>query len=171
MLVSLDVVAYRSYCCPTAAKSLVFALRVLGFLQDLQEKRRADERTRTAYPCSLRVITQALQGCAQDCKCRISKPVTFLRLAECCTVLRSRWCQEAPDAEPRASRHGRLRGVEGDGEALEAAHGVVQVPLRLIDELVGVYLAGERPEHRLALYAGHGHADAAVDTEPEGQVS
>jgi hypothetical protein len=40
------------YCCPTAAKSLVFALRVLGFLQDLQEKQRADERTRTAYPCS-----------------------------------------------------------------------------------------------------------------------
>jgi hypothetical protein len=38
----------RSYCCPTAAKSLVFALRVLGFLQDLQEKQRADERTRTA---------------------------------------------------------------------------------------------------------------------------
>jgi hypothetical protein len=38
----------RSYCCPIAAKSLVFALRVLGFLQDLQEKQRADERTRTA---------------------------------------------------------------------------------------------------------------------------
>jgi hypothetical protein len=36
------------YCCPTAAKSLVFALRVLGFLRDLQEKQRADERTRTA---------------------------------------------------------------------------------------------------------------------------
>jgi hypothetical protein len=38
----------RSYCCPTASKSLVFALRVLGFLRDLQEKQRADERTRTA---------------------------------------------------------------------------------------------------------------------------
>jgi hypothetical protein len=36
------------YCCPIAAKSLVFALRVLGFLRDLQEKQRADERTRTA---------------------------------------------------------------------------------------------------------------------------
>jgi hypothetical protein len=28
------------------------------------EKRGADERTRTAYPCSLRVITHALQGVA-----------------------------------------------------------------------------------------------------------
>ena len=55
--------------------------------------RRADERTRTAYPCSLRVITQALQGCAGVCNCRISKPLSFLCLAVCCTVLRSRWCQ------------------------------------------------------------------------------
>ena len=38
----------RSYCCPTAAKSLVFTPRVLDLLQDLQEKQRADERTRTA---------------------------------------------------------------------------------------------------------------------------
>jgi hypothetical protein len=54
---------------------------------------RADERTRTAYPCSLRVITQALQGVAEACKCRISKPSSFLRLALCSTVLRSRWCR------------------------------------------------------------------------------
>jgi hypothetical protein len=59
----------------------------------LSRLKRADERTRTAYPCSLRVMHQALQGCAGDCKCRILKPVTFLRLAQCCTVLRSRWCQ------------------------------------------------------------------------------
>ena len=38
--------------------------------------------------CSLRVIHHALQGCAGDCKCRISKPVSFLCFAECCTVLR-----------------------------------------------------------------------------------
>jgi hypothetical protein len=57
------------------------------------EKRGADERTRTAYPCSLRVITQALQGFAGDCNCRISKPLSFLCLASCCTVLRSRWYQ------------------------------------------------------------------------------
>jgi hypothetical protein len=83
----------RSYCCPTAAKSLVFALRVLGFLQDLQEKQRADERTRTAYPCSLGVITQVLQGYAGDCKSRISKRHSLLRVAACCTVLRSQWYQ------------------------------------------------------------------------------
>src|SRR5919112_3859991 len=41
----------------------------------------------------LRVITQALQGCARVCKYRISKPVSFLCLAQCCTVLRSRWYQ------------------------------------------------------------------------------
>jgi hypothetical protein len=54
---------------------------------------RTDERTRTADLSSLRVITQALQGCAQACKSRISKPVSFLCFAECCTVLRSRWYQ------------------------------------------------------------------------------
>ncbi len=43
--------------------------------------------------CSLRVIGQALQGFAQGCKCRISTPVSLLRLALRCTVLRSRWCQ------------------------------------------------------------------------------
>jgi len=56
-------------------------------------KRRTDERTRTAYPCSLRVITQALQGLAQGCKCRISKGFSFLWLAVHCTVLRPRWYQ------------------------------------------------------------------------------
>src|SRR5215212_835079 len=45
----------RVYCCPTAAKPLVSALRVLDFLRDLQEKKRADERTRTADLISLRV--------------------------------------------------------------------------------------------------------------------
>src|SRR5215213_7593000 len=43
--------------------------------------------------CSLRVITQALQGCAGDCKCRIFRGVSFPCLAACCTVLRSRWYQ------------------------------------------------------------------------------
>src|SRR5919107_3417702 len=56
-------------------------------------KTRADERTRTAYPCSLRVIGQALQGLAQECKSRINKPVSILRVAACCTLLRSRWYQ------------------------------------------------------------------------------
>jgi hypothetical protein len=50
-------------------------------------------RARTAYPCSLRVITQVLQGCAEDCKSRIFRGVSFLRVAACCTLLRSRWYQ------------------------------------------------------------------------------
>src|SRR5215212_6466093 len=41
----------------------------------------------------LRVITQALQGCAWTCKCRIFRGVFFPCLAACCTVLRSRWYQ------------------------------------------------------------------------------
>jgi hypothetical protein len=32
-------------------------------------------------------------GVQGGCKCRISKPVSLLRLALHCTVLRSRWCQ------------------------------------------------------------------------------
>jgi hypothetical protein len=43
--------------------------------------------------CSLRVITQALQGFARVCKCRISRRFPLLWAAACCTVLRSRWCQ------------------------------------------------------------------------------
>ena len=57
------------------------------------QRTEADERTRTADLVSLRVIHHVLQGCAEACKSRISKPVSFLRLALCCTVLRSRWCQ------------------------------------------------------------------------------
>ena len=43
--------------------------------------------------CSLRVIIHMLQGFAGDCKCRIFRGVSFLYLATCCTVLRSRWYQ------------------------------------------------------------------------------
>src|SRR5215213_3254888 len=56
-------------------------------------KKRADERTRTADLISLRVIIHSLQGFARGCKLPISKPISFLRLAECCTVMRSQWCQ------------------------------------------------------------------------------
>jgi hypothetical protein len=45
----------RVYCCPTAAKPPVERAGHSTFLRYLQVKRRADERTRTAYPCSLRV--------------------------------------------------------------------------------------------------------------------
>jgi hypothetical protein len=59
----------------------------------LAEKRRADERTRTAYPCSLRVIHHALQGVAQPCETRIFRALSLPCLAQRCTVLRSRWYQ------------------------------------------------------------------------------
>src|SRR5215213_11017365 len=54
---------------------------------------RADERTRTADLISLRVIGHALHGLAGVCKSLIDKPVPLLCLAQCCTVLRSQWCQ------------------------------------------------------------------------------
>jgi len=56
-------------------------------------KRRADERTRTADLISLRVIGHVLQGLARGCNHRIYKPVSLLRFARSCTVLRSRWYQ------------------------------------------------------------------------------
>jgi hypothetical protein len=56
-------------------------------------KKRADERTRTADLISLRVIGHVLQGAAWDCKSSISRRLSLLRLAPCCTVLRSRWYQ------------------------------------------------------------------------------
>jgi hypothetical protein len=59
----------------------------------LSRIQRADERTRTADLTSLRVINHVLQGFAQGCKPCISKPISLLRLARGCTVLRSRWCQ------------------------------------------------------------------------------
>src|SRR5215210_8142375 len=55
--------------------------------------RRADDRTRTADLLQLRVIGQALQRCAGGCKCRISRRLSLLWVAACCTVLRSRWYQ------------------------------------------------------------------------------
>jgi hypothetical protein len=43
--------------------------------------------------CSLRVIGHVLRGFAQECKSRISRRLSLLRVAQCCTVLRSRWYQ------------------------------------------------------------------------------
>jgi hypothetical protein len=56
-----------------------------------EESRRADSNRLPLL--QLRVIGHALQGFAWGCKSRISKPVSFLGLAPCCTVLRSRWYQ------------------------------------------------------------------------------
>src|SRR5215212_6692102 len=63
-----------------------------AFLENC-DKKKADERARTADLLSLRVIIQALQRFAHSCKCRINKELSVLRVAACCTVLRSRWCQ------------------------------------------------------------------------------
>jgi hypothetical protein len=56
-------------------------------------KPRVDERTRTADLSSLHVNITELQGFARTCKAGIFRRLSFLRLALCCTVLRSRWCQ------------------------------------------------------------------------------
>jgi hypothetical protein len=56
-----------------------------------KECRRADSNRLPLL--QLRVITQALQRLAQECKSRIFKGFSFLCLAQRCTVLRSRWCQ------------------------------------------------------------------------------
>jgi Transposase, Mutator family len=54
-----------------------------AFYLQMSENQRADERTRTADLISLRVIGQGLQGVAQACRTRISKGVSFLRIAVC----------------------------------------------------------------------------------------
>ena len=65
----------------------------LPFSLQLTQAGRADERTRIADLISLRVMHHVLQGPAQECKSRISKPVSFLSFARCCTALLSRWYQ------------------------------------------------------------------------------
>ena len=80
------------------------------FLRVLQEKKRADERTRTADLISLRVIIQALQGFAEACKSRISKRLSLLLIAACCTVLRSRWYQSSINIILVSARHCRRTG-------------------------------------------------------------
>ena len=65
----------------------------------MRRRQRPDERTRTAHLLQLRVITQALQGCAEDCKCRIFRGVSFS--PACCVLHRiafpvvSEWYQNA----------------------------------------------------------------------------
>src|SRR5215213_6456501 len=64
---------------------------VLPAKQPFLESRRADSNRLPLL--QLRVITQALQGCAGSCRTRISKPISLPSLAGRCTVLRSRWYQ------------------------------------------------------------------------------
>ena len=90
---AVDRPLYQTGCSTVAVWEDPTAMPHLTFYLQIARKRRADERTRTAYPCSLRVISQVLQGYAGDCKCRISRGVSLPCFAECCTVLRSRWYQ------------------------------------------------------------------------------
>jgi hypothetical protein len=91
----------------------------------LSQIQRAEERTRTAYPCSSRVITQALQGFAGNCKSRISKGISLLCLAPCCTVLRSRWYQSGIRSRWRAPlRYSCKQGLK-DGRRQDGL-GVIQ---------------------------------------------
>jgi hypothetical protein len=79
------------------------------------------------------VIIHLLQGFARTCKTRISKGVSFLRVAARCTVLRSRWCQSGVKRSPviRVKRCRKsmddaspvllqARCAGGDGEGLPA---------------------------------------------------
>ena len=66
---------------------------------------RADERTQTAFL----LITSDNSGVAGDCKCRIFREVSFPCLAECCTVLRSRWCQSGVNIALAAAARASLR--------------------------------------------------------------
>jgi hypothetical protein len=61
--------------------------------------------------CSLRVIGHPLQGLAQGCKSRISRGASFLRIALCCTVLRSRWCQSGINIALISAQHAYPRVV------------------------------------------------------------
>jgi hypothetical protein len=73
------------------------------------KNKRADERTRTADLLQLRVIIHVLQGLAEGCNSRLSKPISLLRVAACCTVLRSRWCQSGVRNPCITSRQSRCK--------------------------------------------------------------
>jgi hypothetical protein len=111
-------------CSTVAVKRGSTALPYLTFYLQNSTFWRADERTRTADLISLRVITQALQGCAGDCKFRISIGVSFLCLATCCTVLRFRWYQSGINIILTFAGHHRppaasqIQSVEEGGPAL-----------------------------------------------------
>src|SRR5919112_1323155 len=74
------------------------------YLAYLWTIKRADERTRTADLISLRVIGHVLQGLAQGCNSRISRRLSLLWVAACCTVLRSRWYQSGIKRPPLMHR-------------------------------------------------------------------
>ena len=63
-----------------------FQFRVFGLGKPIVESRRAD--LRTAYPCSLRVIRQVLQGFEVACKSCVGKGFSVPCIAHHCGVLR-----------------------------------------------------------------------------------
>jgi hypothetical protein len=77
-------------CCNLVWKKIC-RIYVFPANRNKKKSRRADSNRLPLL--QLRVITQALQGCAGDCKYRIFRGVSFLCLAACCTVLRSQWYQ------------------------------------------------------------------------------
>jgi hypothetical protein len=62
-------------------------VRVFDLSTSRSESRRADSNSLTL------LITSVQSVVAEGCKSRISKRLSSLRVARCCTVLRSRWCQ------------------------------------------------------------------------------
>jgi hypothetical protein len=171
----LTIPCYLEYCAivtsvsktrrACATEGAIISLRLCRgslFLRHLQGKRGADERTRTAYPCSLRVIHQALHGCAEACKHRISKRLSLLRVAACCTVLRSRWYQSGINVtlHPRGSRaptKARARRTS----ALRFGQALQRVRIRNINlsvpSLHGTRFPehAERPRNRLTVRSHH----------------
>src|SRR5215208_6820051 len=82
------------YCLHTADAPDVARIGDFLFLWDLQEKQESRQADSNRLPLlQLRVIGQALQKLARTCKYRISTRLSLLRVAACCTVLRSRWYQ------------------------------------------------------------------------------
>ena len=102
---NIDVTYLTASGLATVAKPWERTSKPLYFIWDLQEKGRADERTRTADLISLRVIGQALQGFAGRCRTRISKWLSLPRFALCCAVLRSRWCHSGVNITLVSAQH------------------------------------------------------------------
>ena len=71
-----------------ATAALLFVSGVLCVLWDLQVKKRADERTRTADLISLGVCSLWLLSVPQDCESRMNERFIVPSIAQYCRVLR-----------------------------------------------------------------------------------
>ena len=76
---------------PRSSSSASFYL--LWFPCKSQQNREPTSGLEPLTLLQLRVIGHALQAFAEVCKSRISRRLSLLRVALCCTVLRSRWYQ------------------------------------------------------------------------------